>query len=46
MNRSGPLLKKNFEKAVAIYPEYSQAWSDLGEAFREQAQNKEAQDAL
>jgi tetratricopeptide (TPR) repeat protein len=40
-----PAAQKNFEKAVAIYPEYSQAWSDLGEAFREQAQNKEAQDA-
>lgn len=37
--------QKDFEKAVGIYPQYSQAWSDLGEAYREQAQNKEAQDS-
>jgi tetratricopeptide (TPR) repeat protein len=34
--------QKDFEKAVAIYPEYSQAWSDLGLVLNEQAQQTEA----
>jgi tetratricopeptide (TPR) repeat protein len=34
--------QKNLERAVAIYPEYAPAWSDLGEALREQSQPKEA----
>ena len=38
--------QKDFEKAVAIYPEYSQAWSDLGEVLREQSQPGEARAAF
>jgi tetratricopeptide (TPR) repeat protein len=38
--------QKDFEKAVALYPGYSQAWSDLGEALREQSQATEAQAAF
>ena len=38
--------QKEFEKAVAIYPEYSQAWSDLGEVLVEQSQPGEARAAF
>ncbi len=38
--------QKNFEKAVAIYPEYSQAWSDLGEVLMQQSRTEEARAAF
>jgi tetratricopeptide (TPR) repeat protein len=38
--------QKDFEKAVAIYPEYSQAWSDLGEVLAQQSQPGEARAAF
>jgi len=38
--------QKDFEKAVAIYPEYSQAWSDLGEVLNQQSQPAEARTAF
>ena len=34
--------QKNFERAVEIYPQYAQAWSDLGEVLREQSKTVEA----
>jgi tetratricopeptide (TPR) repeat protein len=34
-----------FERAVAVYPDYAAAWSDLGEAFREQSKLTEARGA-
>jgi tetratricopeptide (TPR) repeat protein len=37
--------QKNFEKAVEIYPQYAQAWSDLGEALRKQSRPTEARAA-
>lgn len=37
--------QKNFEKAVGIYPEYAQAWSDLGEVLRRQAKPMDARAA-
>jgi tetratricopeptide (TPR) repeat protein len=40
-----PAAQKNFEKAVAVYPQYAQAWCDLGEALHSQAQSKEARAA-
>ena len=40
-----PVAQKNFEKAVALYPQYAQAWCDLGEAMRSQSQGKQARAA-
>lgn len=37
--------QKNFEKAVELYPQYAQAWCDLGEALHSQSQAKEARAA-
>jgi len=37
--------QKSFEKAVELYPQYAQAWCDLGEALHAQAQGKEARAA-
>jgi tetratricopeptide (TPR) repeat protein len=37
--------QKQFERAVALYPDYSQAWSQLGEVLEQQSQPKEAADA-
>ncbi len=37
--------QKNFEKAVEIYPDYAQAWSDLGEVLRKQSKPTEARTA-
>jgi tetratricopeptide (TPR) repeat protein len=34
--------QKNFERAVEIYPDYAQAWSDLGEVLRKQSKPTEA----
>jgi tetratricopeptide (TPR) repeat protein len=34
-----------FERAVAIYPDYAPAWSELGEVFLEQSKPKEARAA-
>jgi tetratricopeptide (TPR) repeat protein len=41
-----PAAQKNFEKAVEIYPEYAQAWSDLGEVLRKQSKAAEARAAF
>jgi tetratricopeptide (TPR) repeat protein len=38
--------QKNFEKALDIYPEYAQAWSDLAEVLRRQSKPTEARAAL
>jgi tetratricopeptide (TPR) repeat protein len=37
--------QKEFERAVAIYPGYAAAWSDLGEVLREQSKPNEARAA-
>jgi len=37
--------QKSFEKAVALYPQYAQAWCDLGEALHAQSLGKEARAA-
>jgi tetratricopeptide (TPR) repeat protein len=40
-----PAAQKNFEKAVEIYPEYAQAWSDLGAVLKKQSKPTEARTA-
>ena len=40
-----PVAQKNFEKAVEIYPQFAQAWCDLGESLHAQARGKEARAA-
>jgi tetratricopeptide (TPR) repeat protein len=40
-----PAAQKNFEKAVEIYPDYAQAWSDLGAVLKRQAKATEARAA-
>ena len=37
--------QKQFEHAVALYPGYAQAWSQLGEVLEQQSEPKEAADA-
>ncbi|MGA2590544.1 MAG: tetratricopeptide repeat protein [Bryobacteraceae bacterium] len=37
--------QKQFERAVALYPDYAQAWSQLGEVLEQQSEPKEAADA-
>jgi tetratricopeptide (TPR) repeat protein len=37
--------QEEFERAVAIYPDYAPAWSSLGEVFMEQSKPKEARAA-
>jgi tetratricopeptide (TPR) repeat protein len=37
--------QKQFEHAVALYPDYAQAWSQLGEVLEQQSEPKEAADA-
>jgi tetratricopeptide (TPR) repeat protein len=37
--------QKNLEKAVEIYPDYAQAWSDLGQVLKQQAKPMEARAA-
>jgi Flp pilus assembly protein TadD len=37
--------QQSFEEAVGIYPEYDQAWSDLGEALEHQSKPDEARTA-
>jgi tetratricopeptide (TPR) repeat protein len=37
----GP-AQKQFERAVALYPDYAQAWSQLGEVLEQQSEPKEA----
>lgn len=39
------VAQKNLERAVGIYPEYAQAWCDLGEALRTQSKGPEARAA-
>jgi tetratricopeptide (TPR) repeat protein len=41
-----PAAQKNFEKAVDIYPEYAQAWSDLGLVLQKQSKPTEARAAF
>lgn len=40
-----PRARKQFERAVALYPAYAQAWSQLGEVLEQQSEPKEAADA-
>ena len=40
-----PDAQKEFERAVALYPEYAQAWSQLAEVLEQEARPKEAADA-
>ena len=40
-----PAAQKQFEQAVAVYPDYAQAWSSLGEALEQESKIKEAVDA-
>ena len=40
-----PAAQKQLEKAVALYPEYAQAWCDLGEVLRLQSKGTEARAA-
>lgn len=35
-----------FEKAAQLYPDYAQAWKDLGESFLRQGKKAEAEDAF
>jgi tetratricopeptide (TPR) repeat protein len=37
--------QKQFERAVALYPDYAQAWSQLGEVLEQQSEPKEAAEA-
>jgi tetratricopeptide (TPR) repeat protein len=37
--------QEQFERAVALYPDYAQAWSQLGEVLEQQSKPKEAADA-
>lgn len=37
-----PAAQKQFERAVALYPDYAQAWSRLGETLDRQSKPKEA----
>jgi Flp pilus assembly protein TadD len=37
-----PAAQKQFERAVALYPDYAQAWSQLGEVLEQQSEPKEA----
>jgi tetratricopeptide (TPR) repeat protein len=37
-----PAAQKQFEQAVAAYPDYAQAWSSLGEALEQESRIKEA----
>jgi len=40
-----PGARKWFERAVAIYPDYAQAWSQLGQVLEQQAEPEKAADA-
>jgi Tfp pilus assembly protein PilF len=40
-----PAARQQFERAVALYPDYAQAWSQLGEVLEQQSEPKEAADA-
>ena len=40
-----PAAQRHFERAVALYPEYAQAWSSLGEVLEQQSKASEAADA-
>jgi len=37
-----PAAQKQFEQAVAVYPEYAQAWSSLGEVLEQESKIKDA----
>ncbi len=41
-----PSAQREFEKAVELYPDYAQAWKDLGEVFLAQGKKSEAEDAF
>jgi Flp pilus assembly protein TadD len=38
--------QKNLERAVGIYPEYAQAWSELGDVYQKESKQTEARDAF
>jgi len=44
-DRKWSAAQKDLERAVAIYPQYAQAWTDLGQAFLEQSEPQQARDA-
>ena len=44
-NEKWAAAQKQFERAVAIYPEYAGAWSDLGEVLHKQSQAEQARAA-
>jgi len=44
-NQKWAKAQEDFERAVAAYPDYAQAWCDLGEALREQSKPAEARAA-
>jgi Tfp pilus assembly protein PilF len=37
--------RKDLERAVAVWPKYAAAWTDLGEVYREQSMDREARAA-
>jgi tetratricopeptide (TPR) repeat protein len=38
--------RKDLERAVAVWPDYAPAWTDLGEVYRQQSKDHEARDAF
>lgn len=45
LRKKWDLAREEFERAVAIYPKYAPAWSDLGEVLIEQSKSREARAA-
>jgi tetratricopeptide (TPR) repeat protein len=45
LKKKWDVAQKEFERAVAAYPKYAPAWSDLGEALAEESKPDEARDA-
>jgi Tfp pilus assembly protein PilF len=41
-----PTAERELQKAVSLYPDYAQAWKDLGEVLQSQGRNTEAEDAF
>ncbi len=45
-DKKWPNAEKELSRAVEIYPEYAQAWTDLGEVYLQESKNDEARNAL
>jgi tetratricopeptide (TPR) repeat protein len=45
-DKKWPKAQKELERAVSIYPEYAQAWTDLGEVLLQQSKDAEARGAF